>query len=189
MKQLVFALRALKRDFYAGELRVLALALIVSVASVTAVGFFTDRIGRAMVRQAADVLAADLRVQAGQRLPESMVTHVSEQNVRTARTIQFPSVALTDAEDSHLVAVKAVSANYPLRGALKLDWLQPSSESAELSTPAPGTIWVDQQLRSTLQLSQGQSLSLGAKVSCSISMISKVLSFLVKEAEHAMQCW
>ena len=59
-RQFRFALRSLLRDFKAGELRVLALALLVAVASVTAVGFFTDRIGRAVERQAGDVLAADL---------------------------------------------------------------------------------------------------------------------------------
>lgn len=163
MQQIKFALRALRRDFSAGELRVLALALIVSVASVTAVGFFTDRIGRAMMQQAADVLAADIRIQAGQRLPTALVSHIEQQPVETAHTIQFPSVALTEDEDSHLVAVKAVSAGYPLRGELQLDWLAPASDSADMPLPAPGTVWVDQQLRSSLQLEQGQTVFLGAK--------------------------
>ena len=55
-----FAVRSLKRDIQAGELRVLALSVLVAVASVTAIGFFTDRVGKAMVRQASDILAADL---------------------------------------------------------------------------------------------------------------------------------
>jgi len=42
-QQLLFAWRSLGRDVRAGELRVLALALVVAVASVTAVGFFTDQ--------------------------------------------------------------------------------------------------------------------------------------------------
>ena len=163
MRHIIFALRALRRDFNAGELRVLALALVVAVASVTAVGFFTDRIGRAMVRQAADVLAADIRARAGTPLPEAIAEEAQRRNLQTARTIQFPSVALTEEEDSHLVAVKAVSPGYPLRGALTLDWLQPSEQDAMLSVPTPGSVWVDQQLRSALQLEQGQILSLGAK--------------------------
>ena len=44
MRDLKVALRALRRDWSGGELGVLALALVVSVASVASVGFFTDRI-------------------------------------------------------------------------------------------------------------------------------------------------
>ena len=54
------ALRLLLRDWRAGELRVLALAIIIAVAASTAIGFFTDRLGRGMVSQSADFLGADL---------------------------------------------------------------------------------------------------------------------------------
>ena len=72
-RQFRFALRSLKRDLRLGELRVLALALIVAVASVTAVGFFTDRIGRAVERQAGDVLAADMLMSSGLPISEALV--------------------------------------------------------------------------------------------------------------------
>ena len=57
---LPFVLRSLLRDLKSGELAVLLLALLVAVASLTAVGFFTDRVGRAVTQQAGEVLAADL---------------------------------------------------------------------------------------------------------------------------------
>ena len=60
MDPLRTAIRFLRRDWRAGELRLLATAVVVAVASVTAVGFFTDRVERAMTRQASEVLAADL---------------------------------------------------------------------------------------------------------------------------------
>ncbi len=63
MAALRFALRNLRRDLKSGELAVLLLALLVAVASLTAVGFFTDRIGRAVEQQASEVLAADLRLE------------------------------------------------------------------------------------------------------------------------------
>ena len=47
----LMALRALHRDWQSGELRVLAIALLIAVASVAAVGFFTDRIQQAMERK------------------------------------------------------------------------------------------------------------------------------------------
>ena len=48
------------RDWRAGELRVLAVALVIAVASVTSVAFFADRVGQALVRDAHQLLGADL---------------------------------------------------------------------------------------------------------------------------------
>ncbi len=45
---------------------VLLAALLVAVTALTGVGFFTDRVGRAVEQQAAEVIAADLRLQASQ---------------------------------------------------------------------------------------------------------------------------
>ncbi|MEW8238657.1 MAG: hypothetical protein AB2727_10720, partial [Candidatus Thiodiazotropha taylori] len=67
MNPFMLALKLLRRDWRAGELRLLATALVIAVASVTAVGFFTDRIERAMARQATEVLAADLRIESNRR--------------------------------------------------------------------------------------------------------------------------
>ena len=56
---LALAIRLLAREWHAGELRILIAALLVAVGSVTAVGFFTDRVEQAMTMQAAELLAAD----------------------------------------------------------------------------------------------------------------------------------
>ena len=49
--ELMLALRLLLREWRAGELRVLTLALIIAVGGISAVGFFVERIeiGRAHV--------------------------------------------------------------------------------------------------------------------------------------------
>ncbi len=160
--QLRFATRAFKRDIKAGELRVLALALIIAVASVTAVGFFTDRIGRAMERQAADVLAADLRATSGLALPESIVERAMQNGLSVAKHTRFPSVIINQQDESQLVAVKAVTDGYPLRGALKLTTIDAPDTPAPLSTPASGTVWIDTQLKNILAVEQDDTLTLGA---------------------------
>ena len=45
MRSVAFGLKQVGREFKAGEVRVLAAALALAVAAMTAVGFFTDRIG------------------------------------------------------------------------------------------------------------------------------------------------
>jgi putative ABC transport system permease protein len=42
------------------ELRILALGVVLAVAALSSVGFFTDRVHRAMSEQAAELLGADL---------------------------------------------------------------------------------------------------------------------------------
>ena len=165
LASLRFALRSLRRDVSAGELRVLGLALVVAVASVTAVGFFTDRVGRAVERQAADVLAADLVANSGLALPAALEAEARARGLDTARHTRFPSVVINAADESQLVAVKAVSEGYPLRGAVQLAPLDdPAATSTERSgsPPAPGTVWIDPQLLSALALGPGDTLTLGA---------------------------
>lgn len=165
-RQSRFALRSLMRDLRAGELRVLALALIVAVASVTAVGFFTDRIGRAVERQAGDVLAADLVASSGLSLPVDIEQEVIQKGVDTAMHTRFASVVIDSDGESQLVAVKAVTDGYPLRGSIRVAPLDDAasivSHGSVSGQPAPGTVWVDAPLVEGLALAQGEMLELGS---------------------------
>ena len=49
----------------------LTAALVLTVAAVTAVGFFTDRIEAAMARQGGELIAADLAVDGSSAPPEA----------------------------------------------------------------------------------------------------------------------
>jgi putative ABC transport system permease protein len=57
---LKLGLRMLGRDWRAGELRILAAALAVAVASVTSVAFFADRVRQALVSEAHQLLGGDV---------------------------------------------------------------------------------------------------------------------------------
>lgn len=184
-RQFRFALRSLARDFKAGELRVLALALVVAVASVTAVGFFTDRIGRAVERQAGDVLAADLIATSGFKLPEELFDAIDSRKLDSAQHIRFPSVVVNQRDESQLVAVKAVTDGYPLRGTVKLaDIADPSTPLTAINTaPESGTVWVDGQLASALSLTAGDTLELGAKT----FLVSKIILFEPDRGQNAFE--
>jgi putative ABC transport system permease protein len=84
---LTFALRNLLRDLKSGELAVLLLALLVAVASLTAVGFFTDRIGRAVNQQAGEVLAADLRLESAREISADYDTVARSRGLQVARIL------------------------------------------------------------------------------------------------------
>src|SRR5579872_7362648 len=62
MRTFRLALRLAARDWRAGELRVLIVAIVLAVASVGTVGFFADRVKQGLSRQANLLLGADLMV-------------------------------------------------------------------------------------------------------------------------------
>ena len=60
------ALRMMRRELRAGELTVLLAALLVAVAAMSSVGFFTNRVDRALHLQASQLLAADVVINSDQ---------------------------------------------------------------------------------------------------------------------------
>ncbi|MFJ3057448.1 ABC transporter permease [Herbaspirillum sp. NPDC087042] len=157
------ALRMTLRDWRTGELRFLLIALIVAVAALSSVGFFVDRMRAGMARDAHQLLGADLLVAADQPLPPQWLQQARQQGLLQAQTQVFPSMAQAgegDAARSLLSSIKAVTPGYPLRGQLKLRGSDGSDRVAE-GIPQPGTVWVDPQILSQLDLRVGDTLRLG----------------------------
>lgn len=158
------ALRMTRRDWRAGELRFLLAALAVAVAALSAVGFFVDRMNAALERDATELLGADLLVRSDYPLRETWRAEATARGLLSADVVSFPSMATTgsaETEDTRLVAVKAVSSTYPLRGDLRL-----RTKDAEVTTrgaPQAGTLWVDTALLSLRGLHLGDAMTLGER--------------------------
>ncbi|MBK1615287.1 ABC transporter permease [Rubrivivax gelatinosus] len=158
------AWRQTLRDFRAGELRLLFFAVMLAVAALTAVGFFADRLNGGLARDARQLLGGDALVSSDRPTPAELVQRAAALGLRSAGSVSFPSMARApDALGgaSRLVAVKAVSDGYPLRGALQLKALQGEGRETLAAGPKPGTVWVDAAVLDSLQLAPGQPLQLG----------------------------
>lgn len=153
-------LRMMWRDARAGELRLLILALVVAVAAVSSVGFLADRVGRALERDASQMLGADLLLEADEAIPDAFLQHARELGLLTSITMQFPSMAGA-ADEAQLVSLKAVEPGYPLRGNLRVADTLFGPQAITQDVPEPGTVWVDGQILSLLHLNVGDSLDLG----------------------------
>src|SRR5688500_206746 len=92
MRELALSLRLLWRDHRAGELALIAVAMLVAVASVTTVGFFTDRVQQALGRQANQLLGADLVVVSDKPLDASLEAAARDAGLTTVRMMRFPSM-------------------------------------------------------------------------------------------------
>lgn len=160
-KEIGLALRLLARDWRAGELTLLAVAIVVAVASVTTVGFFADRVQQALSRQANQLLGADLVVSANRPLDAQFATEAARRGLQVTRMLRFPSMAAANGQNV-LAEVKVVNAGYPQRGELRIAEMLYGPDRRATSIPAPGTIWVDDKLYTRLQLKPGDAVEVGA---------------------------
>ena len=159
------ALRMLARDWRAGELRVLALALVVAVASITSVSFFADRVGQALVRDAHQLLGADLVLVSDHPWRRAVADEIARRGLARAEATNFISMAqhgAGEAVKSQLAGVKAVSETYPLRGKLRIAPAPNAPDAPAPAGPAPGTVWIEERLVSALEAPVGSKLRLGA---------------------------
>ncbi|KAF3997935.1 ABC transporter permease [Glaciimonas immobilis] len=158
------SLRMTQRDWRAGELRFLLVALIVAVAALSSVGFFVDRMRAGLTRDAHQLLGADLLVAADQPLSSGWRAEAQRRGLTIADTVVFPSMALAgDGDDarSQLASLKAVSPGYPLRGTLSIANTAGGPDSVTRTIPAAGTVWVDPNILTALNIQVGAHLKLG----------------------------
>src|SRR6187401_1571172 len=93
-RELALAVRLLRRDHRAGELALIATAIVIAVASVTTVGFFTDRVHQALGRQANQLLGADLVVVSDRPVGAELEAEARARGLAVTRVMRFPSMAI-----------------------------------------------------------------------------------------------
>lgn len=156
------ALKLVLRDWRSGELTILMAALLIAVASSTAVSLLGDRLTRTMSLQAAEFLAADLVIAGHQDPPPVWRQQAAAQGLQVSGTAEFSSV-LIENDELLLVGVKAVEEGYPLRGALRATLGEVTAATETRDIPNRGEAWVEQRVLTALGLSLGSEVTVGEK--------------------------
>ncbi len=157
--------RTLWRDLRSGELRLLMVAVTLAVAALTGVGFFSDRLQSGLQRDARQLLGGDAVVVSDNPPAEAWQKEAEKLGLQSALTLGFPTMGRAGDEQggaTRLVALKAVSPGYPLRGSLRV--AQTSQDTVGATTreiPARGETWVEAPLLEALNLKVGDALLLG----------------------------
>jgi len=160
VKAVTFALRSFGRELRSGEVLVLLAAVALAVAALTAVGFLTDRIGKAVARQANEVLAADLRLRSQEPIPDALSDKAAEFDLQTAETNTFPSVVFAG-DLSALATIKAVSSSYPLRGNVRVADTLFGEQRVATGVPPRGETWADGALLARVEADVGDRIMVG----------------------------
>jgi len=184
MNLLRLSINLLRRDWRAGEWRVLLIALMLAVGSISTVGLFADRVRIALQQEASSLLGADLRLASTRPLPPAYRAAALQRGLHVVETATFLSM-VTTTQKNLLAEIQAVEEGYPLRGKILIDdgsgtgartlsspSPQPSPVKGEggnsgegsigSSIPARGTLWADSRLMRRMGLHLGDEVGIGA---------------------------
>jgi putative ABC transport system permease protein len=153
--------RNLMRDLKSGEIAVLLLALLVAVASLTAVGFFHEPRSAARSRkQAGEVLAADLRLESGRAIADTYAARRGNAGSRPrgSSRCRASSSTATSRRSSHCArSARAIRCAGGSRS--------PTCRSAgapDRRDAAPGEAWADSRLLARLAATCRRELGVGS---------------------------
>ena len=164
MTTLRLMLRMLRRDWRAGELSVLGVALVLAVAALTSVGFLADRVEQALQRESHQLLGGDLLLTADHPWSAEIAQEATGRGLQVAQSVSFPSMVGAGEGDQATVMladIKAVSDNFPLRGSLRVAPAVNETDAPIKRTPAAGEVWPDERLAAALGLRPDTPVNLG----------------------------
>ena len=168
------SLNLLRRDWRAGEWRVLLIALVLAVGSISTVGLFADRVRMALQQEASSLLGADLRLASTRPLPPAYRAAALRRGLHVVETATFLSM-VTTAQKNLLAEIQAVEEGYPLRGEMLIEdgsgdrstlvpppQPSPGGRGRVASIPERGTLWADSRLMRRMGLHLGDEVGIGA---------------------------
>ena len=158
---LTMALRNFRRDWRAGEVKVLFFALMVAVAAMVAIGVITDRIQRAMGEQASEFLGADYVISSPREMPQEWLDEARSRNLTTGLG-QSVSTVLSKGDKFQLVSVDVIQDKYPLKGELEISQAPFEAGIKLQGKPEQGKAWVEPRVLSLLEAKVGDEVEFGS---------------------------
>jgi len=155
----MLSFRLLISEIRAGKMMLILLALILAVTSATIISVFSQRLDNAMLNKSSELLGADLRIHSREALPNTWYQQAQTLGLKTATTLEFPSVVLLG-DEMALAAVKAVDNDYPLKGLLST--FNHSAQQPQDQGPEPGRVWLEPRLLALLNAQVGDIVDVGA---------------------------
>lgn len=150
------AWRLFWRELKNGELWVIAFALMLAVLTVVSLSGITESVRSALMQRSSNFTAADKVLRSSSAFQQDIFRQAEALGLKTAQQIQFNTMVFAG-DNMQLVNVKAVSARYPLRGALRLDTASGVSNAVQR-----GLLYLEPRLAQLLQVKTGDALEVGA---------------------------
>ena len=117
------AWRQMRRDLASGDVRILMAALVLAVVAVTAVGFVTDRTGRALAMEANRLLGGDAVLRSDAPIDGPARDAAGAEGLRMAETVELDTMVRVGqgaAAQLKLGELRAIGEGFPLRGEYRI---------------------------------------------------------------------
>lgn len=148
-----------RRDLMGGEFRLIALAILLAVSSVTALAFHAKHIEYHLNSKTAELLGGDKVIEQIEPIRADLVESIQALGLKTASVVQTVGM-LFHQEKLQLSAIRAVSDTYPLKGEILVQQSIGGEKVRVKTPPEPGTIWLEPRLASLLSVNIGDSVLL-----------------------------
>ncbi|WP_436899227.1 ABC transporter permease [Acinetobacter gyllenbergii] len=141
----------LLQSFRTGGLYLLIIALSLAISATTALKFSNTQVQNAVALQAAEMLGGDLVLSDKDPIQPNWLQQADALKLKHAPVTVFSSMAHTQ-DQFVMVNVKAVDANFPLRGQLVI---QPKAQAIQ-----SGEVWLSQRAMDLLHAKMGEPLAI-----------------------------
>jgi len=163
--RILLSWQLLLRNWRSGELKILAAAIALAVAIVSAIAIFSDRLDQSISRQSNTYLAADRVISSRFDIPAEWSDKPQEFALQQTRVIEFSSMVFAG-DEMQLASIKAVGHQYPLRGKVSISEIPFAigDETTIANTiPKAGEAWIDSRLLPLMNIELGDSVAVGNK--------------------------
>ena len=154
------AWRLFRHEARRGELTIILLAIVLSVAAVLSLSLFSERLQSALTAKTAEFIAADRLLDSRNPVDEAWIQKARDMGLNTAHQVYTRSMAFGN-DEMVLTSLRAAGEGYPLKGVIKISD-QPFGLGEETqSLPARGEAWAESRLFQKLGVSLGDKIEIG----------------------------
>ena len=139
-----------RQSFASSGIYLLIIALSLAISATTALKFSNDQVQQAVTLQASELQASDLVLSDNYPIENKWLKQSDDLKLKPSHVTLFGSMASTH-DQFVMVNVKAVDANFPLRGELRI------SPAQKLQS---GGVWLSKRAQELLKLNLGDSVQI-----------------------------
>ncbi|GGD55281.1 ABC transporter permease [Lacimicrobium alkaliphilum] len=165
--------RLFRHEARRGELTVILLAIVLSVAAVLSLSLFSERLQSALTDRTAEFLAADRLLGSDKPVPDEWLDKAREQGLNLAQRVQMRSMVFAN-DELMLADVRAVDNAYPLKGTIKLADEPFGLGKPVNGLPGAGEVWLDSRLFQVLGIEKGDKVEIGEREFLVSAVISEL---------------
>jgi len=157
---LQLAWRLFKHEARRGELTIILLAIVLSVASVLSLSLFSERLQSALTDRSAEFIAADRQLRSRNPVDTQWIQEANAQGLQTAYQVSTRSMVFGKTKLS-LADLRAVDERYPLKGSIKVADIPFGEALPTTEKVQAGEAWIDSRLFQVLEVALGDKIEVG----------------------------